>query len=216
MNTDYFSKTTPRVRVFTDRIEFMNPGCLPKKLDIILKEDYTFPRNKVIAKCLRYLNIAEEMGSGFHKMIDGWNSYYKNQPKFSNDYTYFKVEFYFDEKVMSPVAKKIESVENHENNIDIIEMILKYVPSVSQVCPKLISEEELKLLVEEIFLRKSLSAQEIQKIFDDKNRTRVRNKYILPLIEIGVLELLYPDKPKSSKQKYLLSNEIIELLSRIT
>jgi len=34
------------------------------------------------------------------------------------------------------------------------------------------------------------------------NRTRFRNQFIKPLINIGLLEYTIPDKPQSSKQKY--------------
>lgn len=32
MHTDYFSSAKPRIRVFLDRIEFFNPGALPKDI----------------------------------------------------------------------------------------------------------------------------------------------------------------------------------------
>ena len=31
IHTDYFSRANPRIRVFSDRFEFFNPGSLPKK-----------------------------------------------------------------------------------------------------------------------------------------------------------------------------------------
>ena len=45
MHSDYFSPMKPRIRVFLDRIEFLNPGCLPKDIESIMKEDFTMPRN---------------------------------------------------------------------------------------------------------------------------------------------------------------------------
>jgi len=50
INTDYFSKTNSRIRVFSNRFEFFNPGALPKKIELILKEDFSLPRNPIIAK----------------------------------------------------------------------------------------------------------------------------------------------------------------------
>jgi len=139
---------------------------------------------------------------------------FENQPKFSNDYTYFKVEFYFGEKVMSPVAEKNKSVENIENNIDIIETVLKHVPSVSPVCPQLISKQKLKLLVEIFLEKEEVSPKELRELMGENNRNRFRKNYVSPLLEIEFIKLKYPDNPKSSKQKYLLNNKIKDLLSR--
>lgn len=38
-----------------------------------------------------------------------------------------------------------------------------------------------------------------------KHRPTFRKKYLLPALEAGHVEMLYPDSPKSPKQKYLLS-----------
>jgi len=93
INTDYFSKANPRIRVFTNRFEFFNPGALPKKIELILKEDFSLPRNPIIAKAFRFLRFSENIGSGFHKMINGWNSKYKLKPVIEGDFDYYKITF---------------------------------------------------------------------------------------------------------------------------
>ena len=93
MHSDYFSNAAPRIRVFSDRIEFFNPGGLPKALKYILKEDFSMPRNKVIAKIFRVIKLSESIGSGFNKMFDGWKSYYKNTPKITENFDNYKITF---------------------------------------------------------------------------------------------------------------------------
>lgn len=93
IHTDYFSKSNPRIRVFSDRFEFYNPGALPKKIELILKEDFSLPRNPIIAKIFRYVNFAENIGSGFHKMINGWQTKYKVRPVIDGDFDYYKITF---------------------------------------------------------------------------------------------------------------------------
>ncbi len=61
IHSDYFSKSNPRMRVFSDRYEFYNPGALPKKIELILKEDFSLPRNPLIAKAFRYIKFAENI-----------------------------------------------------------------------------------------------------------------------------------------------------------
>ena len=41
IHTDYFSHGNARIRIFVDRFEFFNPGALPKKIELILKEDFS-------------------------------------------------------------------------------------------------------------------------------------------------------------------------------
>lgn len=93
INTDYFSKANPRIRVFTNRFEFFNPGALPKKIELILKEDFSLPRNPILAKAFRFLRFSENIGSGFHKMINGWNKYYHIRPLIEGDFDFYKITF---------------------------------------------------------------------------------------------------------------------------
>ena len=93
IHTDYFSPSNPRIRVFSDRFEFFNPGALPKKIELILKEDFSLPRNPILAKLFRFLRFSENIGSGFHKMINGWNSKYKVKPLIEGDFDFYKITF---------------------------------------------------------------------------------------------------------------------------
>jgi len=98
MHTDYFSSAKPRIRVFSDRIEFFNPGSLPKDIAFILKEDFSLPRNPVIAKIFRIIRLSENIGSGFDKMINGWHYYYAQKPLIEEDFDYYKITFRLERK----------------------------------------------------------------------------------------------------------------------
>ena len=69
-----------------------------------------------------------------------------------------------------------DQVDNH--NVDLIAAILDYCKT-----PK--------------------SLKEIMEKFEFKQRINFKNKYINPLLEKGKLILTIPDKPNSSKQKYV-------------
>lgn len=55
------------------------------------------------------------------------------------------------------------------------------------------------------FCRNPQSIQSIMKLAQWKDRTKFRNKYINPLLELGVIEQTIPDKLTSSKQEYFLT-----------
>ena len=75
MHCDYFSPMKPRIRVFDNRIEFLNPGAPPKSIETFIREDISLPRNPILAKLFRSVRLAENAGTGFTKMIRGWQIY---------------------------------------------------------------------------------------------------------------------------------------------
>lgn len=93
IHADYFSTGNPRIRIFTDRFEFFNPGALPKKIELILKEDFSQPRNPIIAKIFRFVKFSENIGSGFHKMFTGWKEEYDQAPIVDGDFDWYKITF---------------------------------------------------------------------------------------------------------------------------
>ncbi|MFO8051428.1 MAG: winged helix-turn-helix transcriptional regulator [Thermoplasmatota archaeon] len=98
------------------------PGALPTKLEFILKEDFSLPRNPTIAKIFRYIRLAESIGSGFHKMIEGWKEHYRIEPIIEGDFDYFKITFPFPEKVttdksLSTTEKEILDLIASDPNI---------------------------------------------------------------------------------------------------
>lgn len=101
MHSDYFSAACPRVRVFDDRVEFFNPGALPKPLEKLLEEDISLPRNPIIAKLFRIVKLAENAGYGFDKMIEGWKEYTGSAPTFDQGQDFTKATFYFKKKIES-------------------------------------------------------------------------------------------------------------------
>ncbi len=110
MHTDYFSNAKPRIRVFTDRIEFFNPGGLPKKLEDIINEDFSMPRNSTIAKIFRIIKLSENIGSGFHKMINGWESYYKVKPDITGDFDSYTITFKYSQAPQVTTQETVEKI----------------------------------------------------------------------------------------------------------
>lgn len=114
MHTDYFSNAKPRIRVLSDRIEFFNPGALPKDIKYILKEEFSQPRNNTIARIFRTIQLSENIGSGFYKMFHGWTTYYAKKPIVEGDFDYYKIAFYLEKKqgVEKGVEKGVEQLSS--------------------------------------------------------------------------------------------------------
>jgi ATP-dependent DNA helicase RecG len=50
-----------------------------------------------------------------------------------------------------------------------------------------------------------LKRSEIQEKLSLKHEEYFREKYLVPALEVGVIEMTVPDKPRSSKQKYRMT-----------
>jgi ATP-dependent DNA helicase RecG len=129
IHSDYFSLMKPRIRVFINRIEFFNPGALPKPYEELQKGDISLPRNPLITKIFRIIDLAENAGYGFDKMIKGWYSYYSNLPIISGDIDSYKIEFYFNQKytveeTVEETVDKIFSLIKNNSSITAKELSL--------------------------------------------------------------------------------------------
>jgi ATP-dependent DNA helicase RecG len=95
IHTDYFSPMKPRIRVFTNRIEFENPGKLPRTVEELMKTDETLPRNPVLAKFFRISKLCESAGYGFDKMLQ-WKKQTGNEVIFETTIDKTKFTFMLD------------------------------------------------------------------------------------------------------------------------
>ena len=66
------------------------------------------------------------------------------------------------------------------------------------------SRDQARLLE---FARKERFLVELMALFGASNRTKFRNKLVRPLIDAGWLSMTIPDKPRSSKQRYISTEE---------
>ena len=93
MHADYFSASKSRIRIFTNHIEFYNPGGLPKDLETLKKKDISLPRNPILAKLFRMVRLSENAGFGFDKIEHNWNDYNGTKPGYQIDFDSVIVDF---------------------------------------------------------------------------------------------------------------------------
>jgi len=108
MHCDYFSPMKPRIRVFDNRIEFLNPGAPPKSFETFIREDISLPRNPILAKLFRSVRLAENAGTGFTKMIRGWQIYKGYPPVFHQEIDYTLVTFRLSPDPEQPIDESLQ------------------------------------------------------------------------------------------------------------
>ncbi len=87
--------------------------------------------------------------------------------------------------------------------------------SWDQVGTKLgLSPENLKKIL--VFCVPGISIASLMKNFGFKNRTKFRNKFVIPMIQEGFITMTLPDKPNSPDQKYIITETGKELLNKIS
>lgn len=109
MHTDYFSPACPRVRIFTNHIEFYNPGGLPKPFEELKSKDISLPRNPILAKLFRMVKLAENPGFGFDKIDENWKAYNSTTPDYQIEFDSVAVGFMMEteQSVGENVGKNI-------------------------------------------------------------------------------------------------------------
>ena len=93
-HADHFSPQRSCIRVFDDRIEFSNPGGMPKPLDEMEQTFESLPRNPVIAKMFRLAHLSENLCYGLSK-LKTWESVTGNPIRIETSHSSVKVTFYF-------------------------------------------------------------------------------------------------------------------------
>lgn len=114
MHADYFSPAHSRIRIFSNQIEFFNPGGLPKPLEELKDKDLSIPRNPIISKLFRMVKLAENAGFGFDKIETNWLKYNQTLPEYKIEFDSFTTCFNIpanDEKVEIKYGDKPGSTE---------------------------------------------------------------------------------------------------------
>ena len=116
MHADYFSPAKPRIRIFSNHIEFFNPGGLPKPLKVLMASDISMPRNKIIAKLFRLVKLAENAGFGFDRMNKGWLTFSNTLPEYISEKDFFVVKFFLDPFSYEITNETKNETKNKTNN----------------------------------------------------------------------------------------------------
>ena len=184
VHNSWIDGIAPMFTGFHDRLEILSRGKLPPKQTM---EGFfageSIPVNPALSRIFIQLHITEHTGRGVPKIIQAYSQ--ENIRFNENSIT-----------VTIPYDRLGENVPVEPQNVPV------NVPVLDQNAPvrtRNKSDIEERILA---FCSEPKGILEIAELlgYDDKRTVR---KYINPLLEAGRLAMTVPDKPNSSKQKYI-------------
>ena len=168
----------------------------PHGFGVLDPETFTpFPKNPVIGAFFREIHRADELGSGMRKMMRYGKAYGGADP----------------EMIEGDVFRIVVNVPEFSTTGDksgTSEVKPQVTPHVApQVTPQV--ERLLRVVKGEI------DRDALQQAVGLKARKNFRQLYLAPAIDAGLIEMTIPDKPRSSKQKYRLTDKGRKVLKGI-
>ncbi len=175
--------------LFADRLEVWNPGTLPPPLTLakLRKPHGSVPCNPLLAEPLYLTKYIERMGTGTGDMIKRCRNVGLDEPEFALTDGFVVTIRRKPELAFKAVGGITEEVTGQVPG--------KYRASTGQV-QRLLSVFEDKHSREELQTRLGL-----------KHRDSFVDSYLKPALKSGLIEMTIPDKPRSSKQKYRLTEK---------
>ena len=152
-------------------------------------ENFTpFPKNPVIASFFRQIGQADELGSGMRKLMKYGKAYGNADPELVEG-DIFKIIVNVPEFEVTGHATITGNAQVHATGHKVTGQVTGQVKRLLSVCEKEHSREEL------------------QQLLGLKHRDSFVENYLKPALTEGFIEMTIPDKPKSSKQKYCITNK---------
>jgi DNA-binding PadR family transcriptional regulator len=87
--------------------------------------------------------------------------------------------------------------------------------SLGQHCPKSVPSEEKALIIQQLARSGPSPITALMDSVRESNRTRFRKNYLNDLMEEEFVEFTIPEKPRSSRQAYQLSEKGKELFNKV-
>jgi ATP-dependent DNA helicase RecG len=171
------------IAVFDDRIEIHSIGDFPTgiRAELLAQEHRSIPRNPLIAGAFHRTGAIEVWGRGTNRVVEACRAYGIAEPTFSEGSGAVTVTF------------KAEIVSGGGN----------LVPGGHQAGTKLALSPSQVQVLELADVPRALA--ELMVPSGRTDRTKFRDQVVAPLLEAGLLEMTIPDKPRSSKQQYRIT-----------
>ena len=190
----YNSNVPIQIKVYDDYIYFWNSGEMPNEVkNILFKEHPSMPRNLKISQTFFKAGLVEYWGSGIKRITDACREYGVPIPEIINEAGGVAVK-------CKPSANYLKIL--NDEKLKIVDQVEQ--TSIDQVPTKLTDQVEMILN----FCKEPHSKSEIMVYLNYKHKRNFTSLYLKPLLEKGLLRMTIPDKPRSSKQKYITNKTI--------
>jgi ATP-dependent DNA helicase RecG len=171
------------VELYTDRIEVVSPGGLPKGMTLADLGTKSVRRNALIADLLHRIDFIEKAGTGVKRIRDQAREGGYPEPVWeANGFT--TAIFRPNPEVRAAATQS---------------------PTQSPTRSPTQSADPVRRLLEELRDRES-SAGELRQAVGITHRPTFRENYLHPALEAGLIERTIPDKPSSRFQRYRLTD----------
>lgn len=163
-----------------DRIEIHSIGGFPTgiRAELLTQEHRSIPRNPLIAGAFHRTGAIEVWGRGTNRVIEACRAYDIADPTFAE--VSGAVTVTFKAEVVADLGRT-PSQAGPKSVLSAAQVQVLEIASVARSLPELMTPSGLK------------------------NKTRFRDQVVAPLLEAGLIEMTIPDKPRSSKQQYRLT-----------
>lgn len=183
------------VELYTDRIEVVSPGGLPKGMTLADLGTKSVRRNALIADLLHRIDFIEKAGTGIRRIrAEAQEGGYPEPAWTANG---------FVTTIFRPNPDVRAAVEAQAEG--------RAGPSRDQVGTKLRPSADQVAILRKCREDQPLTA--LMAVAGRSNRTKFRDQVLRPLLTAGLLEPTIPDKPRSSRQRYRLTDAGREYLN---
>jgi ATP-dependent DNA helicase RecG len=210
IHRDYFEiGARVMVEIFDDRVEISNPGELLVDEKEFGKKVISVARNPVLFDIFHRLQLIEKVGTGVQRIIEAIQ-----KRKLSIEFyfgRFFSVTFLrpvlpgYSKDIPKLVPDKIAKSPLEKVGEDIAGEIPRKYPASTP--------HDLEILS---FCEIPKKRNDIQEHINLKDREYFRLVVLKPLLENGLLKPLIPEKPKSSRQKYVITEKGKNFLTSVS
>ena len=206
MHRDWFMVDAANVFVelYSDRIEVISPGTLPKGMTVADLGHVTMRRNPLVADLLHRIDFIEKAGTGIRRIRDGAKAVDCPEPVFDAG-NFVTVTFRPNPEVRQAAGGELGRTP---------QVTPEVAPQVNpQVTPQVTGEvaPQVRLLQA---IAGEMTARQLREVLNLADREHFRSAYLLPALDAGWVEMTIPEKPRSRLQRYRLTDAGLAHLQR--
>lgn len=193
------------IKFYQDGILFWNPGDVFGGDKNLLDPGEKEVRNPKIVGAMRRIVLCEQAGTGIRMMNGLWKQNGHPEPTYLNDRSRKAFEFYLPglDVDLGGTSSLMRALIGRD--------IAGQVTGTAQVTGEVtvevageVADDVAKMLTH---LQGSMTRSAIQKSLELKGQANFRERYLLPALSAGLIEMTIPEKPKSRLQKYRLTEK---------